>query len=194
MDDKSYTNILKGSAKEGHISLEHLTHRDKNKIFTYIKHYIRSVAIAEDILQDTFLKVFQSFKTGKYIDNGKFMSWVKRIAHNLIIDHFRLVKQMNTISNDDYESDLFNSKKYSGRNVEDEMMRQETHVDIRKMIGLLPDEQKEVIIMKHYTGLSFKEIATMTDVSINTTIGRMRYALINLRKMMGVQETCLILN
>jgi RNA polymerase sigma-70 factor (ECF subfamily) len=159
-------------------------------VSSYIRHYIRDISLAQDILQDTLLKVFQSIKEGKYSDNGKFISWVKRISHNLIIDHFRLVKQMNTISNDNYESDLFNSTSFAEDNVEDDMIKREMHHDVRNMINRLPVDQKEVVILKHYTGLSFKEIAVITDVSINTALGRMRNALLNLRKMMDKKIAC----
>lgn len=163
---------------------EEIIHRHKNKVFAYISLYIRDQALAEDIFQDTFLKVIQSVKSGRYQDNGKFLSWVMRIAHNLIIDHFRRLKQLNTMSNDDYESDLFNSKKLSDDNVEDTMVKTQIRKDVRKLISQLPDDQKEVVILRHYAGLSFREIADVTDVSINTALGRMRYALINMRKMM----------
>ena len=140
------------------------------------------------------MKVIQSVKAGKYQDNGKFISWVMRIAHNLIIDHFRRIKQMNTISNDDYESDLFNSKKLSDSTVEDDIIRRQIRKDVRMMITFLPDDQREVVILRHYAGLSFKEIAEITDVSINTALGRMRYALINMRKLMEEKKISLTLN
>jgi RNA polymerase sigma-70 factor (ECF subfamily) len=133
-------------------------------------------------------------KSGRYYDNGKFISWVMRISHNLIIDHFRRIKQMNTVSNDNYESDLFNSKKFAENNVEDDMINYQVKKDIRKMITHLPDDQREVIILRHYAGLSFKEIAEITDVSINTALGRMRYALINLRKIMDEKKISLSLS
>jgi RNA polymerase sigma factor (sigma-70 family) len=170
---------------------EEIIHRHKNKVFAYISLYIRDQALAEDIFQDTFLKVIQSVKAGKYYDNGKFLSWVMRIAHNLIIDHFRRLKQMNTMSNDDYESDLFNSKKFSDANVEDTIIRGQIRKDVRKLIGQLPDDQREVVILRHYAGLSFREIAAITDVSINTALGRMRYALINMRKIMQENQISL---
>jgi RNA polymerase sigma factor (sigma-70 family) len=173
---------------------EQLINRHKNKVFAYISLYIRDQALAEDLFQDTFLKVIQSVKAGKYYDNGKFLSWVMRIAHNLIIDHFRRVKQMNTISNDDYESDLFNSKKLSDNNIEDDMIRRQILKDVRKMISLLPDDQREVVILRHYAGLSFKEIADITGVSINTALGRMRYSLINMRKIIEEKKLSLTLN
>lgn len=173
---------------------EQIIHRHKNKVFAYISLYIRDQALAEDIFQDTFMKVIQSVKTGKYQDNGKFISWVMRIAHNLIIDHFRRLKQMNTISNDEYESDIFNSKKLAESTVEDNMIKRQIQKDIRRMINHLPDDQREVVILRHYAGLSFKEIAEITDVSINTALGRMRYALINMRKIMEEKKISLTLN
>ena len=173
---------------------EQLIHRHKNKVFAYISLYIRNQALAEDLFQDTFMKVIQSVKAGKYYDNGKFLSWVMRIAHNLIIDHFRKIKQMNTVSNDDYESDIFNSKKLSEKTVEDDIIRRQIQKDVRKMISLLPEDQREVVILRHYAGLSFKEIAEITDVSINTALGRMRYALINMRKLMEEKKISLTLN
>lgn len=167
--------------------------RHKNKVFAYISMYIRDQALAEDLFQDTFMKVIQSVKAGKYQDNGKFISWVMRIAHNLIIDHFRRIKQMNTVSNDDYESDLFNSRKLADANIEDTMIKKQIQKDVRKMISMLPDDQREVVILRHYAGLSFKEIADITDVSINTALGRMRYALINMRKLMQENKISLTL-
>ncbi len=176
------------------LCFEQLIHRHKNKVFAYISLYIRDQALAEDIFQDTFLKVIQSVKAGKYYDNGKFISWVMRIAHNLIIDHFRRIKQLNTISNDNYDSDLFNSKRFAEDNIEDSLIKRQILKDIRKLIGQLPDDQREVVILRHYAGLSFKEISEITEVSINTALGRMRYALINMRKMMEEKKITLTLN
>jgi len=173
---------------------EELIHRHKNKVFAYISLYIRDQALAEDIFQDTFLKVIQSVKNDKYYDNGKFISWVMRIAHNLIIDHFRRIKQMNTISNDNYESDLFNSTRFAEDSVEDDMVNRQIQKDVRKIINQLPDDQREVVILRHYADLSFKEIAGITNVSINTALGRMRYALINMRKIMEENKISLTVN
>jgi RNA polymerase sigma factor (sigma-70 family) len=173
---------------------DHLLLRYKNKVYSYISLYIRDQALVEDILQDTFLKVIQSVKAGKYQDNGKFVSWVMRIAHNLIIDHFRRIKQMKTISNDDYESDIFNTAKLSEANVEDTMIKRQIEKDVRMLLSYLPDDQREVIILRHYAGLSFKEISEVTDVSINTALGRMRYALINMRKLIHDNNISLTLN
>jgi RNA polymerase sigma factor (sigma-70 family) len=189
-DYELITRFIKGEQA----CFEKLIHRHKQKVFAYISLYIRDQALAEDIFQDTFLKVIQSVKSGKYSDNGKFISWVMRIAHNLIIDHFRRIKQMNTISNDNYESDLFNSKSFAEDNVEDDMIKGQIKKDIRNMISHLPDDQREVVILRHYAGLSFKEIADITDVSINTALGRMRYALINMRRIMVEKKISLTLN
>jgi RNA polymerase sigma factor (sigma-70 family) len=177
-------NLELKSQKDDVFCFEKIVLSYKDKVSAYIRHYIRDMALVEDILQDTFIKVFQAVKAGKYSENGKFISWVMCIAHNLIIDHFRMIKQMNTISNDDFESDLFNLKRFTEENIEDEMIRLQIHQDIRKMISHLDVDQKEVIILKYYAGLSFKEIAKITKVSINTALGRMRYALINMRRIM----------
>lgn len=165
-------------------SIELLILRHKSKVYSYINLYIRSRDLADDIFQDTFLKVVQSIRAGRYQDDGKFISWVMRIAHNLIIDHFRHEKQMGIVYNDDYDTDLFNSRRLADDNVEDIMVRRQVLRDVRSLINGLPEDQREVVIMRHYAGMSFKEIADMTGVSINTALGRMRYALINMRKVM----------
>jgi RNA polymerase sigma factor (sigma-70 family) len=193
MKEEISVNQVLESKKNDQSYFEQLTSVDKKKVFTYIRRYIRDITLAEDILQDALLKVYQCVKAGKYIDSGKFISWVMRIVHNLVIDHFRQVKQMNITSSDNYETDLFNLRRYSGDNIEDDLIKKEMHQDVRKMITLLPDDQKEVVILKHYTGLSFKEIACITNVSINTALGRMRYALLNLRKMIDEKNISLSL-
>jgi len=176
--------LITGFVSGNGCCFEELINRHKNKVFSYICLYVRDQALAEDIFQDTFLKVIQSVKTGRYYEDGKFLSWVMRIAHNLIIDNFRRIKQLNVVSNDGCEFDLFNSSKFSDTNIEDDYIKKQIKKDIRSMIGCLPDEQREVVMLRHYADMSFKEIADMTGVSINTALGRMRYALINLRKMM----------
>lgn len=165
-------------------SIEQLIQRHKSKVFTYITMYLRDKSMAEDIFQETFLKVINSLRDGKYREDGRFLSWVMRIAHNLIIDHFRRERQNNVLSKDNYEGDIFNSKQLSEANIEDNLVHNQIIEDVRKLLNELPDDQKEVIMLRHYAGLSFREIADQTDVSINTALGRMRYALINIRKMM----------
>jgi len=163
--------------------IEILIRRHKNRVFTYIMLMVKNEQLAEDIFQDTFIKVIHSLKAGKYKDNGRFLSWVIRIAHNLVIDHFRKEKQMKMISNDDTVVDIFNNKKLADKNIEDSIIYDQICTDIRSLIERLPDDQKEVILLRHYGDFSFKEIADQTGVSINTALGRMRYALINLRKL-----------
>jgi RNA polymerase sigma factor (sigma-70 family) len=175
-------------------SIETLINRHKNRVYTYIVLLVKNEQLAEDIFQDTFIKVINSLKLGKYQDKGKFVSWVVRIAHNLIIDHFRREKNMNTISNDQTELDIFNSSKFSDKTVEENLINNQITNDVRKLIEELPEEQKEVVILRHYVGLSFKEIAENTGVSINTALGRMRYALINLRKLIHEKDLSLTVN
>lgn len=175
--------LVQAYIKGDHSAIEVLINRHRSKVYTYILLTIKNHQLAEDLFQETFIKVIQSLRSGKYKDNGKFLSWVIRIAHNLIIDHFRKEKQMNAISNDDSEVDLFNSKKLSDDNIEELIVHSQIKSEIRSLINELPEDQREVVLLRHYGGLSFKEIADQTDVSINTALGRMRYALINLRKL-----------
>ena len=172
-------------------SFEVLLHRHKNKIFSYIVMMVRKTQLAEDIYQDTLLKVIKSLQEGKYHDDGKFISWVMRIAHNLIIDHYRKEKQLPTVSNDNYDYPILNSKNFSDKNIEDSLVYEQICVDARKLIDYLPIEQREVVIMRLYGELSFKEIAEQTNVSLNTALGRMRYALLNLRKLIGEKNLSL---
>jgi len=164
-------------------AVEVLIHRYKNRVFTYIYFTVKNQHLAEDIFQDTFVKVIKSLQEGKYQDNGRFVSWVMRIAHNLIIDHYRHEKQLNTFSNNTNEIDLFNSPKYSDETIEQVLVSNQVLDDVRKLVDELPADQREIILLRHYGGLSFKEIAEQTNVSINTALGRMRYALINMRKL-----------
>ncbi len=172
-------------------SLEILIRRHKSRVFSYILLIVKNQELAEDIFQETFIKVIRSLKRGKYIDNGKFVSWVLRISHNLVIDHFRKEKLKGTISNDNSEIDIFNSKKFSEDTIEDQLVTNQILSEVRELIKELPDDQQQVIYMRHYMELSFKEIADQTGVSINTALGRMRYALINLRKL--IEEKNLVL-
>ncbi len=178
-DQELVQAYIKGDAA----AIEILINRHRSKVYTYILLTIKNQPLAEDLFQETFIKVIQSLRGGKYRDNGRFLSWVIRIAHNLIIDHFRKEKQMNSVSNDDSEVDLFNSKKLSDENIEELIVNSQIKAEIRSLINELPDDQREVVLLRHYGNLSFKEIADQTDVSINTALGRMRYALINLRKL-----------
>ena len=163
--------------------MEILIHRHKKKVFTYILLIVKDQHIADDIFQETFIKVIKSLRQGRYNDEGRFVSWVMRIAHNLIIDYFRKQKNLKTFSNDGSDVNVFNNAQYADKPVEDNLINCQIESDVRMLIETLPEEQKEVIMLRHYAGLSFKEIAEQTNVSINTALGRMRYALINLRKV-----------
>ncbi|NLI23564.1 MAG: sigma-70 family RNA polymerase sigma factor [Bacteroidales bacterium] len=172
-------------------ALEVLINRHRKKVYSYIFMQVRNQALAEDLFQETFIKVITSIKTDRYQDHGKFLSWVIRIAHNLIIDHYRKSKQLNTVSNDDFEGQLFNSRKFSDVTTEEILIRDQIHNDVRSLIDYLPEDQKQVVLLRHYAGMSFKEIAEVTNVSINTALGRMRYALINLRKLINEKNIIL---
>lgn len=186
-DNQLVQNFVNGD----YHAVEILINRHKNRVYSYIVLIVKNQDLAQDIFQDTFIKVIRSLKHGKYVENGKFISWVLRIAHNLIIDHFRRVKQNNTISNDSFENDIFNSCKFSDENIEDQMVMNQILFEVKELIRELPEDQQQVIFMRHYMGLSFKEIAEQTDVSINTALGRMRYALINLRKIIEKKKLTL---
>ena len=169
-------------------AMQMLVNRHRNKVYTYIYLTVKNQQLAEDIFQDTFIKVIKSLLLNKYQDNGKFVSWVVRIAHNLVIDHFRHLKQLNVVSTDKYESDMLNRKDLVDGNVEDGMVYNQVMVEVRHLVNFLPDDQREVVMMRYYSDMSFKEIADQTNVSINTALGRMRYALINLRRIIKEKE------
>lgn len=163
-------------------AFEELLTRHKDRIFTQIIMLVKDDAIADDIFQETFVKVIRTLKAGRYNEEGKFLPWVLRIAHNLSIDHFRKSKKMPKVRSDE-NYDVFATIPRTERNIEDDWIRDIIHEDVRKLINELPDEQREVVMMRHYGGLSFKEISEQCNVSINTSLGRMRYALINMRKL-----------
>jgi RNA polymerase sigma-70 factor (ECF subfamily) len=190
-DNLNDNDLVQQFVNGDHDSIEILINRHKNRVYSYILLIVKNQDLAQDIFQDTFIKVIKSLKYGKYVENGKFISWVLRIAHNLIIDHFRREKQNATISNDSFENDLFNSWKFSDENIEDQMVMNQILFEVKELIRELPDDQQQVIFMRHYMGLSFKEIADQTGVSINTALGRMRYALINLRKIIDRKKLSL---
>ncbi len=162
--------------------LEVLINRHQQKIYSYIISRIRDEELANDVFQDVFVKIIQTLKKGSYNEEGKFLPWVLRIAHNLVIDHFRRLKRMPTISPNS-EFDIFDTIKDDSPTVESAIIWNQIEVDLKKLIEYLPEEQREVLQLRHYSQMSFKEIAEQTDVSINTALGRMRYALINLRKL-----------
>jgi len=173
-----------------HQMLESLITRHQKKIFSYILITVKDKAVAEDIFQDTFIKIINTIRSGFYKEEGKFIQWAMRIAHNLTIDYFRKNKRINTIENRS-DFDIFDTIKIVDESVESKMITYQIHQDIRNLVELLPDEQKEVIYLRHYSDLSFKEIAEQTNVSINTALGRMRYALLNIRRMMKEKNVIL---
>ena len=188
-DQELISEYLSGN----HASLSKLVNRHKSKVFAYILMVVKDKQLADDIFQDTFIKVINTLRSGTYKEEGKFIQWVMRIAHNLIIDFFRKAKRLPMLEKSNDGSDIFDNVRIIEDSIEDRMIHDQIHEDIRNLIELLPREQREVLIMRHYSDLSFKEIAEQTDVSINTALGRMRYALINLRKMINQKEITLTL-
>lgn len=180
ISDSQLVSLYKNGNEE---AFEQLVCRHKSKIFTTIYLIVKDNYIAEDLLQETFIKVINTIKGGRYNEEGKFLPWILRIAHNLAIDHFRKEKRYPTIIMEDGNS-VFNTLEFAEDSVESIQIQKDTHARLRKLIQELPEAQKEVLIMRHYMQMSFQEIAETTGVSINTALGRMRYALINLRKKM----------
>lgn len=171
-------------------ALSTLIDRYKEKVFTSIMLLVKDKYLAEDIFQDTFIKVIDTLHSGRYTDEGKFLPWVMRIAHNLCVDHFRKIKRRPTIKTSD-NYDIFEVLNFSEAGVDERMVQNQSNIRVRKMLDMLPQDQKEVIIMRHFAELSFKEIAQITGCSINTALGRMRYGLINLRKIMTEKQIAL---
>ena len=170
-------------AEGNNSAFEVLLSRHKQSLFSYILYVVRNRDLADDIFQDTFIKAISTIKQGKYTENGKFRAWITRIAHNLIIDYFRQERNENTVSNDDYEFDLFNNPKLCDDTIEATLVKTQVLDDVKKLVEFLPESQREVLNMRYYQDMSFKEIADRTGVSINTALGRMRYAIMNMRKM-----------
>lgn len=164
-----------------------LLKRHNNKIFSTIYLIVKDRYVAEDLLQETCIKAIKTIRAGRYNEEGKFLPWILRIAHNLAIDHFRKAKRYPEIVLED-GSFVFNNMNFAEDSYESAQIKKETHSRLRDLIKDLPDNQREVLVMRHYMDMSFKEIADMTGVSINTALGRMRYALINLRKQMNKNQ------
>ena len=164
-------------------AFDELLRRHRKNVYNYIFFIIKNREMAEDVFQDTFVKAIINIKQGRYIENGKFKAWIMRIAHNLIIDYFRLERNENTVSNDEMEVDLLNDATLCDIAIEDKMVWSQILTDVKRLIEYLPDNQREVLEMRYYQDLSFKEIADQIGISINTALGRMRYAIINIRKL-----------
>ena len=171
-------------------ALETLVLRHKDKMYTSILFLVKDKYLAEDIFQDVLIKIIDTIRGGRYTEEGKFLPWAMRIAHNLCVDHFRKVKRTPAIKTSD-DRDIFEVINFTEEGADEKMMKRQSHDRVRQMLDLLPEDQREVIILRHYADLSFKEIASLTNCSINTALGRMRYGLINLRKMMTQKKIAL---
>lgn len=183
--------LIKQFVSGNQSAIHNLLERYKNKVYTYILLIVKEEHLAQDIFQDTYIKVVRSLSTGKYQENGKFLSWVLRIAHNLIIDHYRKKKQLPLINHSNYHTDKFNSLQYAEDTIESKMIDDQIIKNLKQLILELPADQQRIIMQRHYDGLSFKEIAEQSNISINTALGRMRYALINLRKIIAEKNVSL---
>lgn len=192
---KSYSitddQLVKAYAAGDNEAFDTLLKRHQDRIFNYILRIIKNEDIANDIFQETFVKAILTIKQGRYTENGRFPAWISRIAHNLIIDHYRQEKSENVQSADIEEIDILNRKDLAEATIEDIIIADQIRDDVKYLIELLPELQREVLKMRYYQGLSFKEIAELTDVSINTALGRMRYAIINLRRLANEKEIVL---
>lgn len=188
-DDVLVTLYLEGNNS----AFDVLLNRHKERLFNYIFFIVRSREVAEDIFQETFVKAIITLQQGRYTNDGKFAAWITRIAHNLVIDQFRIERNENTISNDDTEVDLLNDAKLAEGTIENRMVNEQVLSDVRMLIDELPDCQREVVFMRYYQDLSFKDIADITGVSINTALGRMRYAILNMRRIAAEKNISLVL-
>ena len=173
-------------------AISELIERHSQRVRGYIGMMVKDEAIADDIFQETFIKAVKVIDEGRYVDSGKFLSWVLRIAHNRVLDHFRREKTSRMVNESEAGYDMLGTMRFSEPNTEDDMVQGEVEQTIRALIELLPEEQREVVRLRYYSKLSFSEIAETTDVSINTALGRMRYALINLRRM--IKDKNIVLN
>ena len=160
-----------------------LIEKYNRRVRDYLRMMVKDSDVADDIAQETFIKAVSVIDEGRYVDNGKFASWIMRIAHNKALDYFRSQKSNNSVSESSAGYNVLGTMKYADRSIEDSMISDQISADIRSLVDLLPEEQREVVMLRYYSDLSFKEIAEQTGVSINTALGRMRYALINMRKM-----------
>jgi RNA polymerase sigma-70 factor (ECF subfamily) len=181
--DKSDEQLISLYVDGNNEAFDSLLERHKDRVFTYIYHAVKNEELADDIFQDTFVKAIITIKQGRYTDNGHFPAWITRIAHNLIIDYFRQTKAENLQSTDDEDTNILNRKELSDCTIEDSIITTQIHDDVRRLVKALPESQREVLVMRYYKNMSFKEIADTTGVSINTALGRMRYAILNMRRM-----------
>ena len=176
-------DLVVSYAEGNNSAFDVLLNRYKGSVHSYIYFIVRNKELTEDLFQETFVKVITTIKQGRYTDNGKFKAWIMRIAHNLIIDNFRQERNENLISNEEVEVDLFNNMKLCDHTIEEKLVKQQVLEDVRRLVGFLPETQRKVLEMRFYQDMSFKEIADTTGVSINTALGRMRYAIMNMRRL-----------
>ena len=186
-DEKLVELFERGECK----AFEVLLLRYKSKVFAYIFLLVRNRELTEDIFQDTFIKAIQTIRQGKYVESGKFLAWINRIAHNLIIDYFRKEKNENTFSADNFDYDIINDPTLTEKSIEDILLNEQILRDVVQLVDRLPESQQAVVRMRFFEELSFKEIADKTGVSINTALGRMRYALLNMRRIATEGDVCL---
>lgn len=175
--------LVKAYANGDNKAFDTLLRRHQTRVFTYILNIIKNKDVADDIFQETFVKAIMTIKQGRYTDAGKFSAWITRIAHNLIIDFFRQGKSENTVSADQEDTDMLNRRDLSEENIEDVLITTQINEDVRRIMDSLPELQRQVLDMRFYRNMSFKEIAEATGVSINTALGRMRYAVLNMRRI-----------
>ena len=182
-NDESDERLIALYVEGDNNAFDALVERHKVRVYTYICGYVKDEELADDMFQETFVKVISTIKQGRYVENGRFAAWITRIAHNLIIDFFRQEKSENVQSADGTGVNILNRKELSEATIEDDLVLSQIHADVRRMVMQLPDNQRQVLVMRYYKNMSFKEIADVTKVSINTALGRMRYAIINMRRM-----------
>ena len=182
-NDKSDDQLISLYVDGTNEAFDELLERHKDRVYMYIYHSVKNEELADDIFQDTFVKVITTIKQGRYVENGHFPAWITRIAHNLIIDYYRQLRNENLQSTDDTDINILNRKELSDCTIEDNLVTTQIHDDVRRLVKLLPVSQREVLVMRFYKNMSVKEIADNTGVSINTALGRMRYAILNLRRM-----------
>ena len=176
--------LVAAYAKGENKAFDTLLKRHESRVFSYIFYIVKSKDLADDIFQETFVKAITTIRQGRYTESGKFSAWITRIAHNLIIDHYRQEKSENQVSSDtDDGVDLFNRREFSDGTIEDLLISKQITDDVRRLIRALPKSQRQVLVMRYYRNMSFKEIAEATGVSINTALGRMRYAILNMRRL-----------
>ncbi len=190
LEHVSDTELIRSFQEGDTEAFEVLIYRYKDKIYSSILFFVKDNYLAEDLFQDVFIKIIDTLKNKRYTEEGKFLPWALRISHNLCVDHFRKVKRTPAIKTSD-NKDIFDVINVYEEGADQKIMQSQSHDRVRKMLELLPEEQREIIVLRHYANLSFKEISQITNCSINTALGRMRYGLINLRKMMAEKNIAL---